>query len=327
MHSRMPILQASFLLWVGLMATGCGGGVSVLNHSAGEEEAVSDRSNWERLGSNPVVEVEEEASDRSNWERLGSDPVVEEEATADRTEEHRATTGLLTESGRIDEGPEQRPEMDEMELAVRRRLAVALTEEYEYAAAWPHLLALLELDQENPAIQIAAAQACLYWSLDRECVREHAARALELRPNDHRAHAFLGHVAQEEGDLEAAAHHYREVLSLRPQEAGIAVLLATILCDQGRRQEAEQALLESLHHNPLDGRLLLHLAVLVEPADPTRAEELFRQAAMLSEDPLFAYRHLLRFYQRQGRTHDAQQLQELMEALSGGPRQMRAIRK
>jgi tetratricopeptide (TPR) repeat protein len=217
------------------------------------------------------------------------------------------------------------PVMDARELRVHYSLGIALLDENQYSRAWPHVRAVLESGDESWPMHLAAAQICLFWQMDYDCVREHAGHVLETSPEHPQAHALLGRAYQDEGEIDEAISHYRTVLAVRGTESGIVVLLANLLDRRGDHPGALEVLRDGLAHSPLDGRLMIHLAVILEETAPGEAEALYREAADRHEDPASALGHLIRFYERQGRDRDAESVRLQVEELAGA-REMRPIR-
>lgn len=211
------------------------------------------------------------------------------------------------------------------ERFIRRNLAYALVSENEYAAAWPHVERLLAAGEDAWWLHLSAAQICLYWRMDHECVVVQATRALELRPENARGHMLLGQMAEEQGDPQRAITHYVDSLARRGSQAEVAIRLAGLLADSDRRADAI-AVLEDVHaRNLRDARTMLQLARMVEAEDAARAEALYQRATVYHDEPAAAYGHLLRFYQRQGREREAEAVRAEVDALVG-QRQLRPMR-
>ena len=217
----------------------------------------------------------------------------------------------------IDDETENEVEPSLRELSIRYSLSLALLAEHEYAAAWPHLEVIIDYYQDSWVLHLGTAQICLYWSMDYQCAREHATTALELRPNNARAHEYLGQAAEETGEPSTAISEYRRSFELRPTEAGVAVRLATLLDRQGDRQNAIDVLLEALGFSRNDARLMLRLAALYEEDNPHLAQRYYLEAAVVHEEPIVAYRHLLRFYERQGLVDEAEQIRLVIDEALG----------
>jgi len=97
--------------------------------------------------------------------------------------------------------------------------------------------------------------------------RRQATRALELSPDQPRALAILGRVAEREGDYEAAAAAYRAVLSVAPDREAERFSLAYLLFYHLRDYSGASGLLETLlESNPdqADARALLAQIRLME---------------------------------------------------------------
>lgn len=214
--------------------------------------------------------------------------------------------------------------MSAREAQIRQNLSAALVREAAYAAAWDHLSALAGAGHDSWALHLNIAQVCLYWRLDYDCVDHHAQRALQLRPDNPRAFLLLGQSAQDTAQVERAIDYYRRGLELRASESAISIQLASLLARQGDREGARAVLDEALRVSPRNGRVMLHLAALIEPTDPEQAEALYLSAALYHEEPAVGYRHLMRFYQRQGRLREAERIQEEIDRIVGR-RQLRPL--
>lgn len=214
---------------------------------------------------------------------------------------------------------------DEGELRIRRDLALALVDENQYARAWQHLEIVFAAGLDSWWLHLAAAQCCLYWSIDYACVRGHSARALELRPNNARAHLYLAQVAQDEGDFETAISHYREGLDRRPREIDMSLQLASLYLSLDQRGPAIAVLQDALRLSPGNARIMLRIARIAEDDDPTLAESLYTTVISRHEDPIMAANHLIRFYLRQGRDRDAEEIREWVQE-QVGTRQLRPLR-
>lgn len=210
------------------------------------------------------------------------------------------------------------------ELSIRYSLSLALLAEHEYAAAWPHLDVIIDYYEDSWVLHLGVAQICLYWSMDYQCARDHATIALQLRPNNARAHEYLGQAAEETGNTSTAISEYQRSFELRPTEVGVAIRLATLLDRQGEREAATDSLLEALGFSRNDARLMLRLAALYEEDNPFLAERYFLEAVVVHEEPVVAYRHLLRFYERRGLTDQAEQVRALIDETLG-QRQLRPL--
>lgn len=214
---------------------------------------------------------------------------------------------------------------DEVEVRIRTELALALVDENQYRKTWEQLEVVFDSGADSWWLHLAAAQVCLYWSLDRDCVRTHGERALVLRPDNARAYLYLAQVAQDEGNSELAISLYTHGLTLRPGEIDISLQLASLFVSEGERDRAIEVIENALQHDRRNPRLLLRLASVLEPDDPTRAEELYLLAIDRLDDPILASNHLIRFYIRQGREAEAERLQTWVREQVGG-RNLRPLR-
>jgi len=214
---------------------------------------------------------------------------------------------------------------DEVEVRIRTELALALVDENQYRKTWEQLEIVFDNGADSWWLHLAAAQVCLYWSLDRDCVRTHGERALVLRPDNARAYLYLAQVAQDEGNSELAISLYTHGLTLRPDEIDISLQLASLFVSQDERQRAIEVVENALQHDRRNPRLLLRLASILEPENPTRAEELYLLAIDRVDDPVLASNHLIRFYVRQGRDAEAERLRSWVRD-QVGERNLRPLR-
>jgi len=125
---------------------------------------------------------------------------------------------------------------------------------------------------------------------------------------------LLGQMAEDLGDDELAIHHYRESLARRSSQTEVSTRLAALLADGGQRDTARRVLQDALVHHPRDARLYLTMARLVEAEAPDEAEAAYEQAVMHHDEPVVAWGHLLRFYERQGRDDDAEDVRRIVDA-------------
>jgi len=117
-------------------------------------------------------------------------------------------------------------------------------------------------------------------------IREYR-KALELNPENVRAHVNLGTILFVEGEFTEAEHHLSEALRLDPENVEARVNLGALLVDRGRIGEAETLLREAIGLDPNDAiahRNLGHL--LLERRKFDEAEAHYARAVDLApEDP------------------------------------------
>lgn len=89
-------------------------------------------------------------------------------------------------------------------------------------------------------------------------------RALKVAPEHPAAHAGLGYLRQERGELREAERHYRRVLAADPAHATAAFNLGVALEDRGRVDEAARAYRRALQADPGLADAHYNLAGLLE---------------------------------------------------------------
>ncbi|HLF30903.1 MAG TPA: tetratricopeptide repeat protein [Xanthomonadales bacterium] len=117
-----------------------------------------------------------------------------------------------------------------------------------------------------------------------------ALRALELAPELAEAHASLGLVRENQGDLAAALQSLRRALELNPAYTMALVWLALVLVKQGRFREAEQCDREALQRDPLSPIINVNLGFdALRYGDLAQAKTYFTSAIEI--DPAFPVSH------------------------------------
>jgi len=117
-----------------------------------------------------------------------------------------------------------------------------------------------------------------------------AQRALELDPELAEAHASLGLVYENKGDLPAAGNALRRALQLNPGYTMALVWYGLVLVRQGQFHEAQERNLEALRFDPLSPIINVNVAFdALRRGDAARA--LTRFAAAVEIDPNFPVSH------------------------------------
>jgi len=96
------------------------------------------------------------------------------------------------------------------------------------------------------------------WAAAEASFRE----ALSQQPDFPQAHAHLGFVLHERGDLVAAEPHYRKALELAAGLTGVYLNLGALLTQQKRLQEAEAVFGQALAQQPTNNRIWTNLGSL-----------------------------------------------------------------
>ncbi|MGK7313042.1 MAG: tetratricopeptide repeat protein [Candidatus Longimicrobiales bacterium M2_2A_002] len=118
----------------------------------------------------------------------------------------------------------------------------ALEIDPEYAPAWVGLASI----RYNLAGPIGFA----YDSMAPLAVSA-AQQALEVDPDNARAHSMLGTMAKIEGDFATAAHYHQEALELDPGDAQIVGSVGIMLLDLGRLDDAVRAMEYRVERDPV----------------------------------------------------------------------------
>jgi TolB-like protein/Tfp pilus assembly protein PilF len=117
-----------------------------------------------------------------------------------------------------------------------------------------------------------------------------ARRAIDLAPALAEAHASLGLVWENKGDLEAAGQSLRQALQLNPRYTMALVWYGLVLVKQGHFREAAQRNLEALQLDPLSPIINVNVGFdALRRGDTGRAKSSF--AAAVEIDPDFPVSH------------------------------------
>ena len=117
-------------------------------------------------------------------------------------------------------------------------------------------------------------------------------RALSLDPNSAAAHVRLGRVLRIEGNREAAEHHFQRARDVDTRDPMALVLLAGMLHNQGRLEEAIETHRRAIVLDPLAASYHFNFGEMLMAAGRTReAEAAFEKALGISGRPRtdFAY--------------------------------------
>jgi tetratricopeptide (TPR) repeat protein len=117
---------------------------------------------------------------------------------------------------------------------------------------------------------------------------------------------FAEAVALEARDATLAEKAYRHVLASDPRHAAAWLNLSAMLCEQGRCDDAVQALDEALVHLPDDAELHFNRGIALE--DQQRHDEAiaaYERTLALNADLADAHFNLARLHERGGRPHRA----------------------
>jgi len=135
----------------------------------------------------------------------------------------------------------------------------------QHRQARQQLEQLLPLAQDHPTLQqihLALADACLSLR-DLPAAIDHAAKVLELNPDNYYAHYFLGFAYSLQSDWTQAIPPLRRAMELNPKDPEYYRALGWALYNQAETKEEGQALLEqALHLAPAHVPTLTDLAML-----------------------------------------------------------------
>jgi adenylate cyclase len=145
-----------------------------------------------------------------------------------------------------------------------------------------------------------------------------ARRALELAPASAEAHASLGLVRENSGDLEGAGQSLRRALQLDPAYTMALVWYGLVLAHQGRFREAAQCNLDALQLDPLSPIININVAFdALRWGETEQAISSFLTAVEIDPDFPVAHYGLARVYALQ-RDFDAA-CREIDEAIRNAP--------
>lgn len=135
---------------------------------------------------------------------------------------------------------------------------------------------------------------------------EHAAAPVVQPLGQETIDWFAEAVALEAHEAAAAEKAYRQALAADPRHAPAWLNLSALLCEQGRCDDAVQALDEALGHLPDDADLHFNRGIALE--DQQRHDEAiaaYERALALRHDLADAHFNLARLHERGGRPHRA----------------------
>lgn len=143
----------------------------------------------------------------------------------------------------------------------------------------------LDVSPNNPRAHFSLGQAQRAQG-GMDAARRSFERALELDPNMARSHGALGHILLVEGDLAGAASHLRRAIELQPDYLHALVNLGNVLTRQQRYREAIAYFHRALELEPNDAKIHFNLgAALVKSGRSQAAIAAYRRA--LAVDPQF----------------------------------------
>jgi tetratricopeptide (TPR) repeat protein len=188
---------------------------------------------------------------------------------------------------------------------------------------------------ETVALAPAWGLAYLQWGIvelsvdaDAGVARECLETAVELSPQNARAHFHLGELYEKVGQSEAAIREYRTALALRSSMREAAFKLAAALAATGARLEAISVYESIVAKEPEHTGALAALAELYEQTE--RLEEAEKAlVAITMNQPGVAYNHyrLGQFYERIGKERKARKAFSRANSLDPRPqRKMRRLR-
>jgi HemY protein len=127
--------------------------------------------------------------------------------------------------------------------------SMALAESDIETAVKKHFAKALEIEPQNPAVQLAMGEA---WFMAGEWSRaqQYLVRTIELDPTSDQAYFHLGLILRNENRLQEAEAMLLKALAYQPNNANVLNNLGVILLEQGRFDEAIKSLKEALDIYP-----------------------------------------------------------------------------
>jgi tetratricopeptide (TPR) repeat protein len=195
-------------------------------------------------------------------------------------------------------------ELSPENLEILDLLANLLTRTFKFSLLVDVYQRLIRLDpMDRYFVGLASAYAeCR----DYNSARVAALRALELFPHAYRAHFILGHCAERQSDLLAAAHHYAQVVKGDPKHVPSLVNLAVALRSSGCPMEALDYLKEAQKLAPESVELYYNLAYSYENLGLlAEAIDMCRKALELNPDHAASTNLLAASLQKDRRSQEA----------------------
>lgn len=132
-------------------------------------------------------------------------------------------------------------------------------------------------------------------------------RAVRANPRDARAHAMLGIVLQQAGQLSDAVASYRRALELDPRTPGMQGVLALALLELGKPDEAVEAFRKAIKEQPHDAELQRALAEAQRQLETEAAVQGARRAVELDPDNVDVHLALASVLYVAGRQREAEE--------------------
>jgi len=141
---------------------------------------------------------------------------------------------------------------------------------------------------------------------DLALAKDSYARAVELDPENEKAHSNLAIVYRMLGELDAAVTHFRRALEIEPNFAEAKSRLAQSLSEQGHLDEAVDLLRESAASEPNSAKAAAQLGLaLATQGNLVVAVEHYRRALLLDPDSEEAHFYLANALVAQGKLDEA----------------------
>ena len=141
---------------------------------------------------------------------------------------------------------------------------------------------------------------------DLALAKDSYARAVELDPENEKAHSNLAIVYRMLGELDAAVAHFRRALEIEPNFVEAKSRLAQSLTEQGRLDEAVDLLRESAASEPNSAKAAAQLGLaLATQGKLVVAVEHYRRALLLNADSEEAHFYLANALVAQGKLDEA----------------------
>ena len=158
-----------------------------------------------------------------------------------------------------------------------------------------------------------------YWQDNRRLLT----RTLQVTQNNYFTHFTLGELLEEQGELEPAIAHYREVMRINPGTKGVHLYLGRALARQGEAGEAIGYLQEALRRHPRSASAHFYLGVSLDKLGRTGdATDAYREATVWEPENPRYHTNYGAVLARQGRLDEA--VQSFTAALQLDPKDRKA---
>ncbi|RMF77902.1 MAG: tetratricopeptide repeat protein [Planctomycetota bacterium] len=303
--------------------------------SVGEEaDDGSELDHFEPIGANPRDKLEAIQLLSAGVGNLvaGNFPTAEEiyrkllEIEPDNARAHKELGDALAGQMKLDEAlAEYRRalELNPDEVSAQAGAGTILALRGDYEAAEEQLRAAIAADPSNSGPHAGLANLLGELGRFEEALREYEVAA-ELAPKNYEIFLKWGKALHKLGRLEEAEQRVRQAVHLEPGIAQAHVLLANILWDAGRSDDAVGILIDLLAEHPEDTGLMRRIGDWrLRSGDPDGAVEYFRRAAEIDTDVPQAHYNLGAALLAAGQPQEA--VQSLRRAVELDPEYARAL--